>query len=41
MSVGLGLAIYAGLVAAVSAVMLYYYKVKYPQEEEKLKENSK
>jgi hypothetical protein len=41
MSVGLGIAIYTALVAVVSSVMIYYFRVMYPQEEKQLKEKSK
>jgi hypothetical protein len=41
MSIVLGVAIYAALVAFVSSIMLYYLKVMYPREEAKLKEKSK
>jgi hypothetical protein len=41
MSLGLGIAIYAALVASISSIIVYYYKVMYPREEAKLKEKSK
>ncbi len=41
MSVVLGLAIYSTLVAFISSLMIYYYKVMYPREEAKLREKSK
>jgi len=41
MSIGLGVAIYATLVAFVSSIMVYYFKVIYPTEEAQLKEKSK
>jgi len=41
MSIVLGVAIYAALVAFVSSIMLYYLKVMYSREEAKLKEKSK
>jgi hypothetical protein len=41
MSIGLGIAIYAALVAFVSSTMVYYLKVMYPREEQQLKEKSK
>jgi hypothetical protein len=41
MSIALGVAIYAALVAFVSSTMLYYFKVMYPREEAQFKENSK
>jgi len=40
-SIGLGIAIYAALVAFVSSIMAYYLKVMYPREEQQLKEKSK
>ncbi len=41
MSITLGAVIYAALVAFVSFVMVYYFKVMYLHEETQLKENSK
>jgi hypothetical protein len=41
MSIGFAFAIYTGLVAFVSSIMIYYYKVMYPTEEAQLKEKSK
>jgi hypothetical protein len=41
MSLFLGLAIYSALVAFISSLMIYYYKVMYPREEAKLREKSK
>jgi hypothetical protein len=41
MSLSLGITIYLTLVALVSSLMIYYYKVRYPQEEAKLREKSK
>ena len=41
MSIALGIAIYSALVAFISSLMVYYYKVMYPREEAKLKEKSK
>jgi hypothetical protein len=34
-------AIYSALVAVVSSLMIYYWKAMYPQQEAKLKEESK
>ena len=41
MSIPLAIAIYAAIVALVSSIMTYYYRVMYPQEEAKLREKSK
>jgi hypothetical protein len=41
MSIALGIAIYSALVAFISSIMVYYYRVMYPQEEAKLREKSK
>ena len=41
MSVGLGIAIYTALVAVISSLMVYYFRVMYPREEKQLKEKSK
>jgi len=41
MSIGIGIAIYTALVAFVSSIMVYYFKVMYPREEAQLKEKSK
>jgi len=41
MSIALGVAIYAALVAFVSSIILYYLKVMYPKEEAKLREKTK
>jgi|LauGreDrversion4_2_1035121.scaffolds.fasta_scaffold49853_10 hypothetical protein len=41
MSIALAFAIYSALVAVVSSLMIYYWKVMYPQQEAKLKERSK
>jgi hypothetical protein len=41
MSVTVAIAIYFTLVALVSSLMIYYYKVGYPQDEAKLREKSK
>jgi hypothetical protein len=41
MSALVGLAIYSALVAFISSLMIYYYKVMYPREEAELKEKSK
>lgn len=41
MSIVLGVAIYAALVAFVSSIILYYLKVMYPKEEAKLREKTK
>lgn len=41
MSIGLAFTIYTALVVFVSSIMIYYYKVMYPREEQQLKENSK
>jgi len=40
MSIGVGIAIYAALVAGVSSLMVYYFRVIYPREEQQLKEKS-
>ena len=41
MSIGLAIAIYTALVAVVSSLMVYYFRVMYPQEEKQLREKSK
>ena len=41
MSIVLGAAIYTSLVAFVSSIIIYYFKVMYPTEEAQLKEKSK
>jgi hypothetical protein len=41
MSLGIAFAIYTTLVAFVSSIMIYYFKVMYPTEEAQLKEKSK
>ena len=41
MSITLAIAIYIALVAFVSSLMVYYFKVMYPREEAQLKEKSK
>jgi len=41
MTIGLGVVIYISLVAFVSSIMVYYFKVIYPREEAQIKENSK
>jgi ABC-type Fe3+ transport system permease subunit len=41
MSITVAIAIYSSLVALVSSLMIYYYAVRYPQEEAKLREKSK
>jgi len=41
MSIGIGVAIYAALVAFVSSTVLYYLKVIYPREEQQLKQKLK
>ena len=41
MSLGIAFAIYTTLVAFVSSIMIYYFKVMYPTEESQLKEKSK
>jgi hypothetical protein len=41
MSIALGIAIYSALVAFISSIMVYYYRVMYPLEEAKLREKSK
>jgi len=41
MSIGIGIVIYTALVAFVSSIMVYYFKVMYPREEAQLKEKSK
>jgi len=40
MSIGVGIAIYTALVAVVSSLMIYYFRVMYPREEAQLKEKS-
>ena len=40
MSIALGITIYATLVAFVSSLMVYYFRVMYPKEEAQLKEKS-
>jgi len=37
MSIGLGIAIYTAMVAVVSSLMVYYFGVMYPREEQELK----
>jgi len=37
MSIGLGIAIYTAILAFVSSLMGYYFKVMYPREEQELK----
>jgi hypothetical protein len=41
MTLLVGIAIYSILATLVSSLMIYYYKVRYPQEEAKLREKSK
>jgi hypothetical protein len=41
MSLGIAFAIYTALIAFVSSIMIYYYKVMYPLEEAQLNEKSK
>jgi hypothetical protein len=41
MSIAVALAIYTSLIAFVSSIMVYYYKMMYPREEAKLMEKSK
>jgi len=41
MSIALGIAIYTTLVAVVASLMVYYFRVMYPREEQQLKEKSK
>jgi hypothetical protein len=41
MSIGIGIAIYSALVAFISSLMVYYYRVMYPKEENQLREKSK
>jgi len=41
MSIGVAFAIYTSLVAFVSSIIIYYFKVMYPTEEAQLKEKSK
>jgi hypothetical protein len=41
MTLSVGIVIYSTIVAFISSLMVYYYRVRYPQEEAKLKENSK
>jgi len=40
MSIGLGVVIYAALVAVVSSLMVYYFRIMYPRDEQQLKEKS-
>jgi len=40
MSIGLGITIYAALVAVISSLMVYYFRVMYPRDEQQLKEKS-
>ena len=37
MSIGLAVAIYTALIALVSSILTYYFKVMRPKEEEELK----
>jgi len=39
MSIALGIAIYTALVAFVSSLMVYYFRVMYPREEQQLRKN--
>ena len=41
MSIVVAFAIYTSLVAFVSSIIIYYFKVMYPTEEAQLKEKSK
>jgi len=41
MTIALALSIYTALVAVVSSLMVYYFRVMYPREEQQLKEKSK
>ena len=41
MSIGLAIAIYTALVAVVSSLMVYYFRVMYPREEQQLKDKFK
>jgi len=41
MSIALGIAIYTAIVAVISSLMVYYFRVMYPREEAQLKEKSK
>jgi len=41
MTIALAIAIYTALIAVVSSLMVYYFRVMYPQEEKQLKEKSK
>ena len=41
MSIGFAIAIYTTLVAVVSSLIVYYFRVMYPREEAQLKEKSK
>jgi hypothetical protein len=41
MSIGVAFTIYTALIALVSSIMVYYYKVTYPKEEAKLMEKTK
>jgi len=41
MTIELAIGIYVALVAFVSSIMVYYFKVMYSREEAQLKENSK
>jgi len=41
MSIALGIAIYTVIVAVISSLMVYYFRVMYPREEAQLKEKSK
>jgi len=41
MSIALATLIYTALVAFVSSLMVYYFKVMYPREEAQLREKSK